>query len=125
MSLGVAVEETADIFGVTRTADSSVYFHLSVFTGKRQRCQRFSVEQLQSHRNYCQGAGGEEGRGAGGWPRLGESGPRRKRWGPKQLPLLKSFSPVPEAARLAQIEQFGRIEWDPPTQLGVGGGAGG
>lgn len=56
---------------------------------------------------------------------MGESGPRRKRWGPKQLPPLKSFSPVPEAARLAQIEQFGRIEWDPPTRLGVGGGAGG
>lgn len=66
MSLAVAVEETTDIFAVTRTAAPSVYFHLPVFTGKRQRCQRFSVEQLQSHHNYCQGGGIGKGPGAGG-----------------------------------------------------------
>lgn len=56
---------------------------------------------------------------------MGESGPRRKRWGPEQLLPLKFFSSAPKAARLAQIEQFGRIERDPPTQLGCGGGSGG
>lgn len=80
MGLAVAVEETTDIFAVTRTAAPSVYFHLPVFTGKRQRCQRFSAEQLQSHHNYCQGGDGEKGKEPGGG---GESGPRRKRWGPK------------------------------------------
>lgn len=65
MSLAVAVEETTDIFAVTRTAAPSVYFHLPVFTGKRQRCQRFSVEQLQSHHNYCQGGG--DGKRARSW----------------------------------------------------------
>lgn len=121
------MEETTDIFRVTRTADSSVYFHLTVFTGKRQRCQRFSAQQLQSHRNYCQGAGGGGGGGKKG-EELGrpggeESGPRRKRWGPEQLSLLKCVS-VPEAARLAQIEQFGRIEGIRHPQLGAVGGGG-
>lgn len=122
MSLGVAVEETTDIFGVTHTAAPSVYFHLPVFTGKRQRCQQFSVEQLQSHHNYCQGEGW--GRRARSWGAGGESGPNTKRWGPNQLLPLKFFSCVPEAVRLAWIEQFGRIEWVLPTQLGVTGWGG-
>lgn len=64
------VEETTDILGVTRTAVPSVYFHLPVFAGKRQRCQQFSAERLQSHHNYC-GAGGG---GAGDWTKEEEVG---------------------------------------------------
>lgn len=67
--------------------------------------------------------GGKKGEELGrpGWE---ESGPRRKRWGPEQLSLLKCVS-VPEAARLAQIEQFGRIEGIRHPQLGAVGGGGG
>lgn len=109
-----------DIFGVTRTAVPSVYFHLPVFAGKRQRCQQFSAERLQSHHNYCGGAGGGgQELGAG----VQETGPKRKRWGPKQL-LPLPFSLVPEAARFAQTEQFGRIERDPNSAGGRGWGRG-
>lgn len=68
------------------------------------------------------GGGGKKGEELGrpGWE---ESGPRRKRWGPEQLSLLKCVS-VPEAARLAQIEQFGRIEGIRHPQLGAVGGGG-
>lgn len=101
--------ETTDIFRVTRTAAPSVYFHLPVFTGKRQRCQQFSVEQLQSHHNYCQGGWvGKKGTELGdqGWE---ESGPRRKTWCPKQLLLFQFFSSVPEAARLARLGNLAEL----------------
>lgn len=57
-------EETRDTFKVTLAASPSVYFHLPVFTGKRQRCQHRSLAKLQSPRNYCWGRGGLE-RGGG------------------------------------------------------------
>ena len=63
---------------VTRTAAPRVYFHRPVFTGERRRCQRFSVERLQSHHNYCWG-GGEGFEELGRGPGMGESGRKRKR----------------------------------------------
>lgn len=96
-----------------------------MFTGKRQRCQQFSLEKLQSHHNYCQeGCGGEWGEGQGarggqGWRGRGEW-TKQKEVGTKQLLWFKFFSSVPEAARLAWNEQFCRIEWDLPAQLGPG-----
>lgn len=47
----------------------------------------------------------------GGGERRGGEWTEGKRWAPEQLPPLK-FSSVPEPARLARMEQFGRMEWD-------------
>lgn len=118
------MEETTDIFGVTHTAAPSVYFHLPVFTGKRQRCQQFSVEQLQSHHNYCQEGcsreweDGQGSRGGQGW--LGGEWTKQKEVGTKQLLWLKFFSSVPEAARLAGMSNFAELSGIRQLSWGLG-----